>query len=89
MEFIKSKSKTMNINYLSKSIEAARIAAAEEDFERRSEQYKEFDFNPGDWVVCRLSFGICIIQVEFSGYFDDIHLRLASDDDFKTIQKHF
>lgn len=34
---------TMNTNDLSDSIEAARIAAAEDDFERRSEQYQEFE----------------------------------------------
>lgn len=79
----------MNTNHLSASIEAARIAAAEDDFARRSEQYQEFDFNPGDWVVCKLSFGIRLIQVKFSGNFDDVHLRLASDVDIKSIQKPF
>lgn len=79
----------MKTNHLSASIEAARIAAAEKDFERRSKQYQEFDFNPGDWIVCKLSFGIRLIQVEFSGNFDDVYLRLASDVDIEAIQKPF
>lgn len=40
----------MNTNHLSDSIEAARIAAAEEDFERRSEQVQDDNFYCADWV---------------------------------------
>lgn len=42
----------MKINDLSKSIEVARIAAAEDDFERRSEQYQDDDFYCADWERC-------------------------------------
>lgn len=68
---------------LSKSIEDARLHWAQQHFEDRSEQ--EFDFNSGDWVVCEASFGICLVQVEFSGCFNSVYLRLASNDDFETI----